>query len=116
MAQACHRPRRAIYPQSSTPLLSPNLVPRARVPIMAAAGESDWKNDEDLKLDLQDYVRRNFQRLEILDFIKQKYPIYTWSLRSLSRRMNHFDIKYINYEVDVGEVEDAVRKEMDGPG
>ena len=83
---------------------------------MAAAGESDWKNDEDLKLDLQDYVRRNFQRLEILDFIKQKYPIYTWSLRSLSRRMNHFDIKYINYEVDVGEVEDAVRKEMDGPG
>lgn len=30
--------------------------------------------------------------------------------------MNHFDIKYINYEVDVGEVEDTVRKEMDGPG
>ena len=30
--------------------------------------------------------------------------------------MSYFDIKYTNYEVDVAQVEEAVRKEMDGPG
>ena len=62
---------------------------------------ADWKNDEELEADLQDYVRRNFQRLEILDFLKQKDPMYRWSLRTLCRRMRHFDIKYTNYDVDV---------------
>ena len=77
---------------------------------------ADWKNDEELEADLQDYVRRNFQRLEILDFLKQKYPMYHWNLRTLCRRMSHFDIKYTNYDVDVAQVEEAVRKEIDGPG
>ena len=77
---------------------------------------ADWKNYEELEGDLQDYVCRNFQRLEILDFLKQKYPMYHWSLRTLCRRMSHFDIKYTNYDVDVAQVEEAVRKEIDGPG
>jgi transposase len=68
---------------------------------------ADWKNDQELKTDLQDYVHRNFQRLEILDFVEQKYTMYHWSLRTLCR---------IEKEVDVAQVEDAVRKEMDGPG
>ena len=77
---------------------------------------ADWKNDQELKTDLQDYVHRNFQRLEILDFVEQKYTMYHWSLRTLCRMMSYFDIKYTNYEVDVAQVEDAVRKETDGPG
>ena len=42
--------------------------------------------------------------------------MYHWSLRTLCRRMSHFDIKYTNYDVDVAQVEEAVRKEIDGPG
>lgn len=42
--------------------------------------------------------------------------MYHWSLRTLCRRMSHFDIKYTNYDVDVAQVEEAVRKEIEGPG
>ena len=77
---------------------------------------ADWKNYHELEADLQDYVHRNFQRLEIIEFVKQNYPMYHWSLRTLGRVMSNFDIKYTNYDVDVAEVEEAVRKEMDGPG
>ncbi len=42
--------------------------------------------------------------------------MYHWSLRSLCRILTYFEIKYIDYEVDVAQVEDAVRKEMEGPG
>ena len=37
-----------------------------------------------------------------------------WSLRTLDRRMRHFDIRYT--DVTVEEVTSAVRKELDGPG
>ena len=67
---------------------------------------ADWKEDNDLKLDLENYVRRN---LNLKDG-------YTWSYRTLGRRMNYFGIKYINDNVDVDEVETAVRQELAGPG
>ena len=42
--------------------------------------------------------------------------MYAWSLRTLSRRLQHFGIKFINYAIDVEDVKRAVVKEMDGPG
>ena len=42
--------------------------------------------------------------------------MYAWSLRSLSCRLHHFGIQYIDYDIDVGEVKEAVKKELDGPG
>ena len=53
---------------------------------------------------------------EILDLMKVHYPMYAWSLRTLSRRLQHFGIKFINYAIDVEDVKRAVVKEMDGPG
>ena len=77
---------------------------------------NEWMDDNQLKLDLEDYVRRNFQKIEILDFVKEKYPMYTWSFRTLGRRMNYFNIKYTDYNVDVDELETVVKQEMEGPG
>ena len=77
---------------------------------------ADWKNDHALEADLQEYVHRNFQRSEILDSVREQFPMYHWSLRTLCRMRSFFDIKYTNYGVDVAQVEEAVRKEMDGPG
>ena len=37
-------------------------------------------------------------------------------LRSLCRRLNYFRIKYIDYDVDIQTVDEAVRKELNGPG
>lgn len=76
----------------------------------------DWMADQPLKDDLSKYVRQNWQKSEILDFIKSKYPMYAWSERTLARRLQYFDIKFTNYEVDIEEVKEAVRREIDGPG
>lgn len=77
---------------------------------------SEWENDEALRKDLEKHVRQNLRRNEILDFVKLDYPMYAWSIRSLGRRLQLFGIKYTDYEVDVGEVQRAVNKELQGPG
>ena len=53
---------------------------------------------------LRGYVQRNLRQSEILDLIKVQYPMYAWSLRTLSRRLHHFGIKFTDYDVDVEEV------------
>ena len=76
----------------------------------------DWEEDLELKDDLELYVQRNLSQSEILDLMEVHYPMYAWSLRTLSRRLQHFGIKFINYAIDVEDVKRAVVKEMDGPG
>ena len=56
----------------------------------------EWQQDDDLKDMLARYVKEN--------------------LRSLDRRLEYFNIRYIDRNVDLGEIETAVRQEMDGPG
>jgi hypothetical protein len=87
---------------------------------MAAAAEGirneDWKEDMELKGDLQDYVCRNYRQREILDLMNDQYPMYAWSLRTLPRRLQFFEIKFIDYGTGVDEVQRAVEVEMKGPG
>ena len=77
---------------------------------------SDWEDDEQLKSDLQCYVKQNLRRREILDFVRRDFPEYAWSLGTLSRRLAFFVIQYIKYDTDIAEVETAVREEIEGPG
>ena len=42
--------------------------------------------------------------------------MYAWSIRSLARRMQYFEIRFTDYKVKVNDVEDAVEKEISGPG
>ena len=76
---------------------------------------NDWENDEEMRQDLEKYVRQNLRREEILDFMIADYPIYPWSICSLSRRLQHFAIKCTDYEIDLEDVKKAVKKELDGP-
>ena len=77
---------------------------------------SDWEDDEQLKSDLQRYVKQNLRRREILDFVRRDFPEYAWSLGTLSRRLAFFGIQYIKYDTDIEEVETAVCEEIEGPG
>ena len=77
---------------------------------------ADWEDDESLAEDLKKYVLANLRRSEVLDFVERDYPQYAWSLGTLSRRMNHFGIKYVDYSLTVAEVEEAVCEENDGSG
>ena len=78
--------------------------------------ESRIRNADALKQDLEQYVRRNLRRQEILDFVSLDYPMYAWNLRSLGRRLQFFDLEYTDYGVEVSDVQEAVKKELQGPG
>ena len=60
--------------------------------------------DLNLKEELQKYVRQGLKRDGILNFMVRDFGDYASSLRTLDRRMRHFEVK------------SAVRKELDGPG
>ena len=77
---------------------------------------SDWQEDAELKQDLKRYILQNLSRREILDFVSRDYAQYAWSLGTLSRRLAYFDIKYIEYNTDLKEVEAALQSELQGPG
>ena len=75
-----------------------------------------WKTDESLKNDLERYVANRFLRKEILSHMMKDYSQYAWSIKTLSRRISYFDIKFINYNVSLSDVEEAVGSELAGPG
>ena len=77
---------------------------------------SEWEEDEQLRQDLEKLVQQNLRRKEVLDFMISKYPMYAWSIQSLSRRLQYFDIKYTDYDVDLEDVKQAVKAELEGPG
>jgi hypothetical protein len=84
---------------------------------MADAGRirnSAWQHDEQLKNDLQKYVARNLSRKEILHFAAHDYPLYAWSLGTLARRLAFFYIKYMRYDTNVEDVENAILKGRNG--
>ncbi len=75
-----------------------------------------WKNDETLKIAIKKYVMQGLQRSEALDFLKRDFAQYPWSMRSLDRRMRHFEIHYNDSGADYEEVKKAVKEELAGPG
>lgn len=76
----------------------------------------EWENDILLVQDLEKYVKQSMQRNEILDYVRRDYPNYNWSMRTLDRRLRHFDIYYHNKNIDEDDVRVAIQNEMDGAG
>lgn len=87
MAQQRHRPQCI----ASNDLYMYPISARIHFKMAARVRNSDWEDDLELKNDLKEQVSRNLRQLEIVDLMKVKYPIYCWSLRTLSRRL-HFGI------------------------
>ena len=77
---------------------------------------ANWQDDDCLESDLKKYVLQGIQRKEILDFLYRDYSSYTWSLRSLDRRLRYFNIFYVEHKASVDKVRHAVQEELDGPG
>ena len=59
-------------------------------------------------------VQQGLQRIEALDFLKRDFPQYPWSLRTLDRRLRHFDIFYNDKSVEVEDVQTVVGNELKG--
>ena len=83
---------------------------------MADNRHAKWVDDDCLKSALEKYVKQSFKRSEILDFMKRDFPQYPWSIRSLDRHLQHFEIFYKYETVEVEDVLDAVGNELKGPG
>ena len=57
-----------------------------------------------------------YKRRKILSFVKKDFPQYTWSVRTLDRRLRYFEIYYSDKDVDIDQVKEAVVGELEGPG
>ena len=55
----------------------------------ARVRNKDWQEDQNLRDDLIKYVRQNLGRKEILGLVQIKNPIYAWSPRTLTRRLQY---------------------------
>ncbi|KAK3744750.1 hypothetical protein QZH41_003386 [Actinostola sp. cb2023] len=83
---------------------------------MSDHGEALWKDDGDLKDAISKYVRQGLQRGEMLDFLTRDFPEYAWSMRTLDRRLRHFEIYFNDAGISVDDVKKAVETELKGPG
>jgi hypothetical protein len=83
---------------------------------MLAINMADWKEDQSLKAQLTEYVQQGMKRTEILDFMTRDFSQYTWSVRTLDRRLRHFDIYYTDQTIPMDQIREVVQNELDGPG
>jgi len=60
-----------------------------------------WKDYDKLKEAMTKLVQQGLQRIEALDFLRRDFPDYPWSMRTLDRRLRHFDIFYNDESVAV---------------
>ena len=49
-------------------------------------------------------------------FVSRDFSEYAWSLRTPDRRLDYSGIKYTDQTFQVDEVEEALKKELEGPG
>ena len=68
---------------------------------MACFRTDEWKDDVNLKEELQRYVNQMYKRREILNFVEKDFPQYTWSVRTLDRCLRYFEIYYSDKDVDL---------------
>ena len=86
-------------------------------PINKMATRNDaWQSDCWLEEEMKKFVKPGIKRKEILDFLRRDFPQYVWSIPILDRRLRHFNINYIDENVSVDQVRDAVARELRGPG
>ena len=71
---------------------------------------NEWKDDLILKQTLQKYMKNGLCQEEILDSVVRDFEQYPWSIRTLDRRLRHFEIYYHDHTVSVEQVQEAVCK------
>ena len=77
---------------------------------------SEWESDGELQGKLNKYVTKGLQRNEILSYMLRDFPQYSWSIRTLDRRMRYFNIFYHDKNVPLNAVKGAVKGELNGSG
>ena len=66
--------------------------------------------------ELSKYVTKGLQRNEVLSYMLRDFPQYSWSIKTLDRRMRYFNIFYHSNNVSFNAVKEAVKGDLNGPG
>ena len=75
-----------------------------------------WKDDTELEKRLRElYCKKNMTRKEVMNYVLRDFPMYAWSIPTLCRRMNFFNISK-NDGNNLDEIKAAVAIEVKGPG
>ena len=74
------------WPSGTIYQLLPNVAHRFKMAAVA------WEGDNALKESLLKLVEQGLKRTEILCFAKRDFAQYAWSMRTLDRRLRHFNI------------------------
>ena len=65
---------------------------------------------------MQTLLGDNSKRTEILDYIQRGFPVYSWSLCTVDRRLRYFNIYKTDKNVSEEEVQQVALEEISGPG
>ena len=80
----------------------------------------DWKDSSELEITLNNLVKRNITRQEILSYLNRDFLDLakrgSWSLGTLDRALKHFNIHYIDRHIDFAVVKKIIEQEMAGAG
>ena len=60
-------------------------------------------------------MKNGLRQREILSYLRRDFSIYTWSERTLKRRISFFQLKREDIQAS-RDVKEAVGKELEGPG
>ena len=71
-----------------------------------------WKDDTCLHSILQNLVKQNLKRSEILNYVEKDFSQYNWSLRTLARRLQFFGISYSDPKIKVESVKKAIAYDL----
>ena len=71
-----------------------------------------WKDDELLRTELEEYVKKRWSIRDILTVVLRKFPQYAWTVPTLKRRLGFFDIRYIDSNVTSEQLAQAVASEL----
>ena len=117
LAWSCHRPAcnspqmslgRGLWPSLAvSSVLFDKMADRIR--------NSLWITDA-LKEDMRKYVSQGLKHEEMLSFSTRHFPQYTWSICTLDRRLQCFDLRRTDINVTLEDVKNAVKIELEGPG
>ena len=79
-----------------------------------------WKDDYVLKDQLETYVKQNLRKTDILDYVARDFGHHfengSCRPRTLTRILQHFNIRYTDYDVSAEEIVNAVKAELSGAG
>ena len=75
----------------------------------------DWKEDDELKNALFELIKQGIKQTEILSYMKRDFHTYTWSERTLKRKISFFKLRSSDTQRTLQEARNVIENKIQGP-